>query len=505
MNRDVQKTTGKVSGMSIVAFVCSFFGCIGIAGIVLGIIDLTKSDGRKRGLSIAAIVIGSVMTLASFGALGGGSTSDNGLQDAAHAELVEEKAGPASANTEIPADSDPITEDKTTEVAEPTIGVIESSPDKDKNVDTSTDELVPEETTDSTAERESDSTDVSNRLEVHYIDVGQGDAALIICGNEAMLVDAGGEDKGTAVQNYLKKHNVGQLKYVMASHPDADHIGGLDVIVYKYDCGQILVPNCSNDTSSFDQLQQSMRAKGYSAHVVDIGEKYMLGDAQIEILSPSTEFTFADTNDSSIVFRLDHGENSFLFTGDATIPPQQALIYDSDLNIDVDVLKVPHHGASTAYIKGFYDEVSPEYAVISCGRGNRYGHPRPEVLDDLKARGTKLYRTDEQGTIVAVSDGKTITFDTEPSDNWLPGEIIESVDSGENVGNANANGFQHNLSEAPEAGVTYVYNSNTGKFHRPGCSSVTDIKPKNRVDVNCSKEELLQMYPDASPCKKCKP
>ena len=347
-------------------------------------------------------------------------------------------------------------------------------------------------------------TDKSNRLEVHYIDVGQGDSTLIVCGNEAMLIDAGDEGKGTAIQLYLKKHNINKLKYVVATHPDADHIGGLDVIVYKFDCGQILIPNCENDTSSFEQLEYSMKAKGYKPHIVDVGEKYTLGSAQLEVLSPSSEFKFADTNDSSIVIRLDYGNNSFLFTGDVTIPPQQALIYDPDLNIDVDVLKVPHHGASTAYIKGFYDEVSPTYAVISCGRNNRYGHPRQEVLDDLRKRGTEVFRTDEQGTIVAVSDGKNITFNTEPSVSWLPGNSEEAVSTVEKTVITGTKEQQQDI-KPPEEGITYVYNRNTGKFHYPNCLSVGDMKAKNRVDMSCSREELLNTYPNAEPCKKCKP
>ncbi len=354
-------------------------------------------------------------------------------------------------------------------------------------------------------EKETENDKVLSKLEVHYIDVGQGDATLIKCGNEAMIVDGGNESKGTAIQLYLKKQNIKSLKYVVATHPDADHVGGLDVVIYKFDCGQILIPNCESNTSSFHQLQQSMKAKGYTPHVVDVGEKYTLGDAKIEILSPSAEFTFSDTNDSSIVFRLDHGNNSFLFTGDVTIPPQQALIYDPDLDIDVDVLKVPHHGAATAYIKGFYDEVSPKYAVISCGKGNRYGHPRKEVLNDLKGRGTKLFRTDEQGTIVALSDGKSIVFSSEPSETWLPGDSAVADSSGNTIETPTTKGFQHNLSEAPKAGVTYVYNSNTKKFHRPNCSSVTDIKPTNRVDLTCTREELLAAYPSAKPCKRCNP
>lgn len=352
---------------------------------------------------------------------------------------------------------------------------------------------------------EDDNSEISTKLEIHYIDVGQGDSTLIVCGNEAMLVDAGDEGKGTAIQLYLKKHNIDKLKYVVATHPDADHIGGLDVIVYKFDCGQILIPNCENDTSSFERLEYSMKSKGYTPHVVDIGERYTLGDARFEILSPSSEFTFADTNDSSIVFRLDYGNTSFLFTGDATIPPQQALIYDTDLDIDVDVLKVPHHGASTAYIKGFYDEVSPDYAVISCGRNNRYGHPRQEVLDDLRKRGTSVFRTDEQGTIVAVSDGKTITFNTDPSDSWIPGNIDETGEPVEETVNLITKGSQNDANGLSEEEITYVYNSNTGKFHYPDCPSVKDIKLKNRVDLKCTREELINMYTEATPCKRCKP
>ncbi len=352
-----------------------------------------------------------------------------------------------------------------------------------------------------------DNAYVSDGLEVHYIDVGQGDSSLIICKDEAMLVDAGDESKGTAIQLYLKKHNIKRLKYVVATHPDADHIGGLDVIVYKFDCGQILVPNCENDTYSYEQLLYSMRSKGYTPYVVDIGEKYTLGDAEFEILSPSSEFTFSDTNDSSIVFRLDHGNNSFLFTGDATIPPQQALIYDDELDIDVDVLKVPHHGAATAYIKGFYDEVSPKYAVISCGLNNSYGHPRQEVLDDLKNRGTKVFRTDEQGTIVAYSDGRTITFDTAPSESWLSGDSTAAERSVKAMPVITKGTAVEDIVEAPEADITYVYNRNSSsnKFHYPDCVHVSKMKPENRVDLNCSREELLNMYPNAQPCKSCKP
>jgi len=146
-----------------------------------------------------------------------------------------------------------------------------------------------------------------------------------------------------------------------------------------------------------------------------------------------------------------------------------------------------------------------EYAVISCGKGNSYGHPRQEVLNDLRSRKTKVFRTDEQGTIVATSDGKSIYFNTAPSESWLSGEVISLGEPEENITVPSTRGFQHDLSGPPEAGITYVYNSNTTKFHLPSCSSVTDMNPKNRVDLRCSREELLKMYPDAKPCKRCNP
>lgn len=202
---------------------------------------------------------------------------------------------------------------------------------------------------------------------------------------------------------------------------------------------------------------------------------------------------------------MDYGNNSFLFTGDATIPPQQALIYDPDLDIDVDVLKVPHHGASTAYIKGFYDEVSPEYAVISCGRDNKYDHPRQEVLDDLRKRGTEVFRTDEQGTIIAISDGKTITFNTDPSASRLSGNSDKLDNPVKDAVISNTRGLQYEEHETEDEGITYVYNINRNKFHYPDCSSIPKIKPENRVDLNCTREELLNTYPKAKPCKNCNP
>lgn len=259
------------------------------------------------------------------------------------------------------------------------------------------------------------------RLEVHYIDVGQGDAALIICDNEAMLIDAGDNSKGTKVQKYLMDHGVTKLKYVVGTHPDADHVGGLDVVIYKFDCENILMPNATSDTKTFQEVLGAIKSKGYKITTVGLGDVFTLGDASFEVLSPIKDFTYEEDNNNSVVLRLDYYNNSFLFMGDAEYQPEQVILTDDDINARADVIKVSHHGANSGYVKAFYDKVAPRYAVISVGKDNVYGHPHFRVLKDFKERGVSVFRTDEQGTIIAISDGNDIEFNTNPSTTWNNG------------------------------------------------------------------------------------
>lgn len=260
-------------------------------------------------------------------------------------------------------------------------------------------------------------------FQVHFVDVGQGDCSLIICDGEAMLIDAGDNDKGTRVQKYLKDQGISNLKYVIGTHPDSDHIGGLDVIIYKFSCENILMPEASSDTKTYLDVLSAIKSKGYKVTTVGQGDTYSLGSATFEVLSPIKGYPYEEDNNNSIVLRLDYYNNSFLFMGDAEYQPQQVMIYDDDINVKADVIRVAHHGANTGYMKGFYDEVDPKYAIISCGKGNKYGHPHFKALNDFKNRGVNVFRTDEQGSIIAVSDGNTITFNVEPSVTWAIGEV----------------------------------------------------------------------------------
>lgn len=261
-------------------------------------------------------------------------------------------------------------------------------------------------------------------LEVHFIDVGQGDATLIKCGEETMLIDAGDNSKGTALQKYLKQQGVDSLDYVIATHPDADHIGGMDVIIYKFDCGKIFMPDVEKDTETYQELLDAMEYKGYQKTVPKVGDTYTLGSASFQMISPA--LTYSETNNNSIVIRLLHGENSFLFTGDAEVQAQQEMTYGG-LEIKSDVMKIPHHGGTGSHQKWFYSEVQPTYAVISCGKDNDYGHPHKEVLDVLKELGVSVFRTDEQGSIIATSNGTQITWNTSPSITWKEGTVREET------------------------------------------------------------------------------
>lgn len=258
-------------------------------------------------------------------------------------------------------------------------------------------------------------------LEVHYIDVGQGDATLIKCGEHAMLIDAGDYTKGSSVWAYLLKQNVDKLDYVIGTHLDADHIGGMDVVITKFDCGVILVPEYEKDTRSREELFDAIEAKNYHNTLPKVGDSYQLGDAVFTILAPEKEF-YEKENNYSIGIRLVYGQNSFLFVGDAQEESEEEMLR-SGLELKADVLMVGHHGSSSSTSEEFLHTASPMYAVISCGEGNDYGHPHATVLNLLRREGVRVFRTDEQGSIVAYSDGIDITWNCAPSESWKEGSL----------------------------------------------------------------------------------
>ncbi len=247
-------------------------------------------------------------------------------------------------------------------------------------------------------------------LTVHCIDVGQGDATLILCDGEAMLIDAGDNDQGTKIQYYLQKQGVEELKYVIGTHPDADHIGGLDVILYKFRCGTIIMPEEEKDTPTYRDVIDTMEEKGYTKTLPAVGDTYSLGGASFTILSPGA--SYEESNNNSVALLLTHGGNTFLFTGDAEEAAENDMLH-CGIPLDADVYHVGHHGSSSSTSLAFLEAVSPSYGVISCGADNPYGHPHKETLEKLAELDVQILRTDEQGTVIITSDGSFLTIQEE--------------------------------------------------------------------------------------------
>ena len=348
-----------------------------------------------------------------------------------------------------------------------------------------------------------DTSKPEGTVEVHYIDVGQGDATLIKCGSHAMLIDGGNNNKGTTVQLYLKKQGVESLDYVIGTHPDADHIGGLDVIVYKYNCDTVIMPDYEKDTKTYQELVDVIHDKNMKITYPVVGEQYALGEAKFTIIAPNSNSYGGNANDYSVAILLEYGKNRFLFTGDAEEASETEML-SNGIELSADVYKVAHHGSRSASTQEFLNAVQPKYAVISCGEGNSYGHPHAEVLNRLRSMGVEVFRTDEQGSIIASSDGENITWNCSATDSWQSGEQTESDrenSEDENPGDENSGNAISDAVTSEQ--TTYVLNTNTKKFHRETCSSVSQIKEENFQKVQTSREELEQS--GYSPCKNCNP
>ena len=310
---------------------------------------------------------------------------------------------------------------------------------------------------------------------VHFIDVGQADAALVICDGHYMLIDGGNAEDSDLVYSYLERHGAKNLDYIVASHAHEDHIGGLSGALNYAAVGTAFSPVTEYSSKVFQNLVKYLGEQGKSLTVPEPGDTFHLGSAQVEILGPVQEYD--DTNDTSIVLRIDYGDTSFLFTGDMETGAEGDLM-DSGANLKADVLKAGHHGSDTSTSYRFLREVMPKYTVISVGEGNSYGHPSDEVLGRFRDAGTEVYRTDMQGHIIAESDGKTVTFRTE-----------KEADTATNPTGSAA--LQY-----------YIGNSGTKKFHLPDCASAQSIQEEKQVVFLARLQAVLAGY---EPCGRCKP
>ena len=243
-------------------------------------------------------------------------------------------------------------------------------------------------------------------LKIYYIDVGQADSILVINKDKTMLIDAGNNDDGDLVVNFIKDKGVSKLDYVIGTHPHEDHIGGLDNVIKELDIGKLYMPKIQTNTKTFEDVLDAALEKGVDIEAPNVGDKFNVSDANCEVMS--SKIDNKNLNLSSIVIRMEYGNQSYLFMGDAETENENERTWTK-----TDVLNVGHHGSNTSSSRKFLEQVSPEIAVISVGKDNKYGHPKQVIIDRLNKMGIKIYRTDLNGTILIKSDGNENKIETE--------------------------------------------------------------------------------------------
>ncbi|ENK0839544.1 MBL fold metallo-hydrolase [Clostridium botulinum] len=247
----------------------------------------------------------------------------------------------------------------------------------------------------------------SNELKVHYIDVGQGDSILVQTKDKNILIDSGTRKSSDNLINYLKKQHIKKLDYVIATHPHEDHIGGMPKVIDEFEIGNFYAPKKTANTKIFKDMILQLKKKNLKINVAKKGISLDLSnDSSLDFLAPVKD-NYENTNDYSAVIKLTHGNAKFLFTGDAEKASEKDIL-NSNVDLSSNVLKVGHHGSHSSSSKEFLDKVNPKMAIISCGKNNDYGHPHKETMKELNKRNIEVYRTDIDGNILLTSDGENI-------------------------------------------------------------------------------------------------
>ena len=330
--------------------------------------------------------------------------------------------------------------------------------------------------------------DDSKAMTIHFIDVGQADSAFIELANgQTMLIDAGQNADGDDVVRYIQGLKYKDIDYVVATHPHDDHIGGMPTVLDAFDIGKMYMPRQVHTTNSFENMLNAIEENDIELYTAKAGTNIITDDnIKIDILAPIADNN-TNLNNCSAVVRIVYGNSVVLFTGDAEREIEQQLLNN---DIDADILKVGHHGSNTSSAPNFIRAVTPEVAVISCGKGNSYGHPNDDTLAILNQVGANVYRTDEQGTIVVTVDADgQVSVDKKASpikENAPP--VIVNDDKKEVE--------EDNSVKESENNAKVVYRTRTGKkYHRGNCSYL-----KSKIETTIDDAVAMGL----EPCSRCK-
>jgi competence protein ComEC len=351
----------------------------------------------------------------------------------------------------------------------------------------------------------------NSTFEIHFIDVGQADAALVLCDGESMLIDGGNKADSSLIYTYLKNQSVDHLNYIVCTHGHEDHVGGLAGALNYATADHALCSVKSYDSKAFSNFEKYLNNQNVSISVPAAGDTFSVGSASVTVVGPISQSS--EPNNTSLVMRIVYGETSFLFTGDAEREEEQEIL-EAGYELKSTVLKVGHHGSASSTTYPFLREVAPQYAVISVGANNSYGHPTEDTLSRLRDADVKVYRTDMQGDIICSSDGKSVSFSVERNKDADTLGLAPNSTSSKGTESASDTTETDNSAASPdtstgagnetsEASIQYVLNKNTKKFHYPSCSSVKSIKDSNRSDYEGSRDDVISM--GYSPCGRCNP
>lgn len=361
-------------------------------------------------------------------------------------------------------------------------------------------------------------------LEIHYLDVGQGDCAILLCDGHIMMIDGGGSNQSQFIYSYL--HNtlgVSTIDIMVSTHPHNDHTGGLSAALNACKVETIYSPVFFYDEIGFTTLRRIMSEHNMNFTIPIAGNEVSLGDAKVEFLAPY--MLHSKMNDNSIIVRVVYGQTSFIFMGDAEIEEEQELLA-SGYDLHSTVIKIGHHGSVSSSSSELIEAVNPEYAVISVGKENTYGHPNTEVLQRLIDREVSIWRTDLYGTIICSSDGQSVLFasDKDPSQDTVDGFVAflpdEEMQNEDRLLNSTINQDEDNLSDisqlmigiidtsdtrrpdtVPDT-IAYVGNKKSKKFHYPDCQGAQNMKEKNRIEFENREDAVALGY---EPCGSCHP
>lgn len=340
----------------------------------------------------------------------------------------------------------------------------------------------------------------SGEMGIHFLDVGQGLSILVQSGGENLIYDGGDRSSSSFVVSYLQNQNITNIDYLISSHYDEDHVAGLVGCLNAFTVENVIGADYVQDTQIYQSFIDSVDAQGLEIQHPSVEAEFQFGTGKFTILAP--ESIGSNDNDNSVAIKLENGSNSFIFTGDAEASSESAMCV-SGIDLCCDVIVPGHHGSATATSWDFLQATVPEYAVISCGTDNQYGHPDKDTMDQLADMGIQVFRTDKQGTIVVLSDRTNITWSQELCNDNSAGN---EEDLGTQPGYSETTTVQAYEAETYEQPVVQetepigqmVWISATGsKYHnKPDCGN---MNPANAMQMSEGEAQALGY----EACKKC--